>query len=127
VSSASQYWDGEQKLSVEIAHALGVDGWKAWDVYLYFPPGARWDDHLPAPLAAVAQTEGVVVATKGLLPPAGDQAELANRWRDRADVIGSQDDITALLAHATDAFSRQCGCAMTTSSPSVPPPGATSK
>ena len=120
-AGATQYWDGEHKLAAEAGHALGADGWNAWDVYLYYPPSQRWDDRLPAPMAAIAQTQGVVVATKGLLPPVGEQT---NRL---GDVVGSQDDLAAIMARATDSFARQCGCAMTTSSPSAPAPGATSK
>jgi hypothetical protein len=105
--AAAQFWDGEKKLGAEVAHSIGADDWTAWDIYLFYPPGARWDDHLPAPAAALAQVKGVVVGTKG-------------------DVVGSQDDITGLLDRAADSFSRQCGCAMTTSSQSAPP-GETSK
>jgi hypothetical protein len=93
-----QFWDGDGKLGVEVGRSLGVDGWVAWDIYLFYPAGARWDDHLPAPSVALAQAGGVVVGTKGALPPAGDQERLPARMRGRADVVGEQTELAALLA-----------------------------
>lgn len=112
---APQFWDGEHKLGAEVGRSLGVDDWIAWDVYLFYPPGARWDDHLPAPTLALAQTKGVVVATKGALPATGDGQQLPARWRERADVVGEQADLEQLLARAA-----QRAAAITTTSP--PPP-----
>jgi hypothetical protein len=55
------YWDPKTVLSKEFkrtlaAHAVEVagkrslvDGEIVWDVIATFPPGARWDDALPAP------------------------------------------------------------------------------
>ncbi len=110
---APQFWDGDRKLGAAVARSLGVDDWIAWDIYLFYPPGARWDDHLPAPTVALAQIKGVVVATKGALPPAGDADAIPARWRERADVVGEQADITELLVRAA-----QRAAAMTTTSSS---------
>jgi len=112
---APQFWDGDHALCTEVARSLGIDGWIAWDVYLWYPPGARWDDHLPAPSVGLAQAKGVVIATKGALPAAGDAEALPERWRDRADVVGEQADIQQLLARAA-----QRAAAITTTSPSPP-------
>jgi hypothetical protein len=103
-AGAPQYWDADQKLGAEVAHSLDADGWTAWDIYLFYPPGVRWDDHLPAPTAALAQVKSVVVGTKGTLPPDGDQDALPERLRARADVVGRQADITALLQRAATRF-----------------------
>jgi hypothetical protein len=109
-----QFWDGDGKLGAEVARSVGIDGWVAWDIYLFYPPGARWDDHLPAPSVAIAQAKGVVIATKGALP-AVDSDALPARWRDRADVVGEQTDLEQLLARAAHR-----AAAMTTTSPSPP-------
>src|SRR5882724_1939810 len=97
---AAQFWDGEHKLGAEVTHSLGATDWTAWDIYLFYPPGARWDDHLPAPAAALVQAKGVVIGTKGTLPRAGEQDAVPMRLRERADVVGSQGDITGLLDRA---------------------------
>jgi hypothetical protein len=115
LDAQAQFWDGEGKLGAEVGRSLGIDGWVAWDIYLFYPPGARWDDHLPAPSVAIAQSTGVVIATKGALPAAGDAEVLPARWRDRADVVGEQADLEQLLARAA-----QRAAAMTTTSSSPP-------
>lgn len=114
-----QFWDAEHLLGKEVAHAVGADGWTAWDVYLLYPPGVRWDDHLPAPAIALAQVRGVVIATKGVLPAVGDPSQLPARFRDSVDVIGDQDHFSELLARAADAFDQRAAAA-TTTSPSPP-------
>ena len=96
---APQFWDGEQKLGKEVARSLGAPEWTAWDIYLFYPPGAEWTDQgLPPPEAALAQAGGVVVGAKGTLPPLPDQSRLPKRLRDRADVVGEQSNLDALLA-----------------------------
>ncbi len=110
-----QFWDGEQSLGKEVARSVGADGWVAWDIYLFYPAGARWDDHLPAPAVALAQVRGVVVATKGVLPAAGDATQLPARLRDAVDVVGDQDHFGELLARAADAFAHRASAATTIS------------
>jgi hypothetical protein len=100
-----QFWDGSQKLGLEVGRSVGVEGWMAWDVYLFYPPGAEWTDAgLPAPEAALAQAGGVVVGTKGTLAPAGDQGRLPKVMRGRADVVGEQAELEALLSRVAEAF-----------------------
>src|SRR5262249_11728396 len=93
-----QFWDGSKKLGAEVGRSFGVDGWTAWDVSLFSPPGTEWTDAgLPAPEAALAQSAGVVVGAKGTLHPAGDQSPLPKRFHHRADVVGEQSDLESLL------------------------------
>ncbi len=102
-----QFWDGSQNLGKEVGRSVGADGWIAWDVYLFYPPGAEWTDAgLPAPAAALAQAGGVVVGTKGTLPPAGDQTRLVERMRGHADVVGEQSNLDALLAQVAGSFAK---------------------
>ena len=96
---AAQFWDGDRKLGREIARSLGTPEWTAWDIYLFYPPGAEWTDRgLPPAGAALAQIGGVVVGSKGTLPPLADQSDLPELLRDRAEVVGAQSDLDALLA-----------------------------
>ena len=45
-----QFWDEGRVLSPLFAHVLGLpQDWPAWDVYLAYAPGARWDVSPPAP------------------------------------------------------------------------------
>jgi len=47
---ATHFWDGQRLLPGPFARMLGLpDGWPAWDVYLAYPGGARWEDEPPAP------------------------------------------------------------------------------
>lgn len=51
--AAPQFWDGEQKLGLEVARSLAVPDWVAWDIYLFYPPGVEWTDSgLPLPEGA---------------------------------------------------------------------------
>lgn len=94
-----QFWDGGQKLGKEVARSVGAPAWTAWDIYLFYPPGAEWTDRgLPAPEAALAQAGGVVVGTPGSLPPVVDQSRVPGRLRDHAIVVGKQSNLEALLA-----------------------------
>ena len=106
-TSVVQYWDGAQLLGLDVAHTLGVDALgPAWDVYLFFPPDARWDDHVPAPAAALAQVAGVVVASKGVLPAHGEASKLPEVLRGRVDVVGEQPELAELLAAVAKRFER---------------------
>jgi hypothetical protein len=61
-----QFWDGGKLFGDEVARSLGASGWTAWDIYLFYPPGAEWTDAgIPAPEAALAQAGGVLVGSKG--------------------------------------------------------------
>jgi hypothetical protein len=51
----SQYWDGDDLLGAAVATRLRSPGLIAWDIYLSFPAGLRWDDELPMPAAWVHQ------------------------------------------------------------------------
>ena len=104
-AGVSQFWDGGQRLGHEVATSLGAPSWTAWDVYLFYPPGAQWTDRgLPGPAAALAQAGGVVVATPGTLPPAADQSQLPKKLAGRAIVVGAQENLAALLAKVGDTF-----------------------
>jgi hypothetical protein len=105
-----QFWDGDQKLGDAIGRSIGADGWTAWDVYLFYAPGAEWtDEGMPAPSVALAQAGGAVVGTKGSLPPAGDQSRLPKRMRGRADVVGEQSNLEALLSAVAVPFAASAG------------------
>jgi hypothetical protein len=100
-----QFWDGERKLGGEIARSLGVEEWTAWDIYLFYPAGARWTDAgMPPPQAALAQAGGVVIASKGLLPAVPLDSNLPERFRDRVDVVGPQTDLDSLLARVAAGY-----------------------
>ena len=101
----SQLWDGAKRLGREVARSLGAPKWTAWDIYLFYPPGAEWTDAgLPPPEAALAQVADVVVGTKGTLPAAGDPARVPAEVRERVDVVGEQKDLDALLLRVADGF-----------------------
>lgn len=91
-ASTTQFWDGSQLLGKRIAADFGAATWTAWDVYLWYPPGASLDK----PAGALAQAGGVVVGTPGLLPAIDKPSKLPN-----AVVVGEQDDLGALLARAS--------------------------
>jgi hypothetical protein len=100
---AAQYWDGKQLLGHEVGASVGAPDWTAWDVYLFYPPGARAEpnregpEHLPPPDTGLVQTHGVIVATKGKLPPLADQSALPAQFRGRAEVVGAPAALPALL------------------------------
>jgi hypothetical protein len=103
-----QYWDGSKALGREVGRSIGAPQWTAWDVYLFYPPGAEWTDAgLPAPEVALAQAGGVVVATKGALPPAGDPSRLPKRLAGKADVVGDQSNLGALLTRVAEPFAKR--------------------
>ena len=94
-----QFWDGERLLGFEVSRCLGIEVDKAsWDIYLFYPPGAEWTDAgLPPPEKAIAQSMGVVIGAKGTLPPKGDQSRMPKWAEGRADVVGEQSELAALL------------------------------
>jgi hypothetical protein len=103
-----QFWDGAKKLGHEVGRSIGAPEWTAWDVYLFYPPGAEWtEDGLPPPAVALAQAGGVVVGTRGTLPPAGDQSRVPKRMIGRVDVVGEQSNLEALLRQVAEPFARR--------------------
>ncbi len=109
-SRVPQFWDGAKRLGKEVGRSVGAPEWTAWDVYLFYPPGAEWsDDGLPAPEAALAQAGGVVVATMGTLPPGGDQSKAPKRMAGRVDVVGEQANLDALLRQVAESFAKRHG------------------
>ena len=94
-----QFWDGERLLGFEVSRSLGVETDKAsWDIYLFYPPDAEWTDAgLPPPEMVIVQAMGVVIGAKGSLPPKGDQSRVPKWAEGRADVVGEQSDLAALL------------------------------
>jgi len=103
-----QFWDGAKSLGHKVGRSVGAPEWTAWDVYLFYPPGAEWTDQgLPSPAAALAQAGGVVVGTRGTLPPSGDQSRVPKSMRGRADVVGEQANLEALLAQVAEPFAKR--------------------
>lgn len=101
-----QFWDGERLLGKEVSRSLGVDRAKvAWDIYLFYPPGAEWTDAgLAPPEKVIAQAAGVVIGAKGTLAPEGDQSRLPRWAQGRADVVGEQRDLGELLSRIAVPF-----------------------
>ena len=108
-AGVAQFWDGTQLLGKEVARSVGAPQWVAWDIYLFYGPGAEWTDAgLPPPDAALAQASngrgGGVVAARGTLPPRGDQSVLPRWLEGRAVVAGSYADLPRLLARVARRF-----------------------
>jgi hypothetical protein len=75
------FWDPDGTLAAPFKSVLALPGRvRAWDVYLLYPPGARWDDLPPAPaywqhqlgdevkaLAPVLDAEAMLVQARKLL------------------------------------------------------------
>lgn len=82
-----------------MSRSLGVDAKHAsWDIYLFYPPEAEWTDAgLPAPAKVIVQAMGVVIGSKGTLPPKGDQSRVPEWAQGRADVVGLQPELGNLL------------------------------
>jgi hypothetical protein len=92
-----QFWDGEKLLGTAVGRSLGLD-LVVWDSYLFYPPEAEWTDAgIPPPAKVLAQSLGRVVATRGTLPPKGDQTRVPKQYADRVDVVGEPKDLAALL------------------------------
>jgi hypothetical protein len=94
-----QFWDGERLLGFEVSRSLGIETDRAaWDIYLFYPPGAEWTDAgLPPPAKVIAQSMGVVIGAKGSLPPKGDQSRIPKWAEGRANVVGEQSELAPLL------------------------------
>ncbi|MGH9520187.1 MAG: hypothetical protein ACRD2D_11085 [Terriglobales bacterium] len=45
-----QFYDPRDRVGRAIAAQLGKPGRSAWDIYLFYPPGARWQAAPPPPL-----------------------------------------------------------------------------
>ncbi len=100
-----QYWDGQRKLGLEISKTLGTPNQPAWDIYLFYPPGVEWTDtEMPLPEKVLVQAGGVVVAAMGTLPAIADQSELLPELTGKAQVVGAQKDIVALLSQVAVPF-----------------------
>jgi len=95
-----QFWDGEQLLGFAVSRSLGMTpDYPAWDIYLFYPPGAKWtEEGLPRPEKAIAQAMGVVIGMKGTLPPKGDQSRAPDWGKGSIDVVGEHADLGDLLA-----------------------------
>ena len=37
-----QFWDRSKRLGEEVGRSIGAPEWTAWDIYLFYPPGAEW-------------------------------------------------------------------------------------
>jgi hypothetical protein len=101
-----QFWDGEHLLGLEVNRSLGIETERAaWDIYLFYPPDAEWTDAgLPPPAKVIAQSMDVVIGAKGTLPPNGDQSRVPAWAVDRADVVGDQSELAALLTEIAVPF-----------------------
>jgi hypothetical protein len=103
-----QFWDGAQILGKEVGRSIGAPTRTAWDIYLFYSPGAEWTDQgLPAPEHVLAQVAGAVVGTKGTLRAVGDQSRLPEKMRARVDVVGEQSDLEELLARVAEPFAKR--------------------
>ncbi|HEU0031509.1 MAG TPA: hypothetical protein VFQ53_12810 [Kofleriaceae bacterium] len=104
VRVSPQYFDGGKLVGDGLAKAIGSDE-TVWDAFLFYPPGARSTaDGLPAPEAAIVQTNGVVVGTPNTLPALADQSKLPPALRGKLAVIGSQDRIEQILGDVARRF-----------------------
>lgn len=107
-SAIPQFWDGQQRLGKDVGRSIGAPDWTAWDVFLFYPPGVEWSAAgAPPPDAALAQVDGVVIATKGTLPPAADQSKLPKDMKDKAEVVGKPANLRALLAQVAEPLSKR--------------------
>jgi len=60
---ACHFWDAEGVLQRTFSCVLNLtSGCPAWDVYLAYPPGARWDDEPPKPPYWQHQLGGAAMA-----------------------------------------------------------------
>ncbi len=59
---AVHFHDPARAVGAAVAEALGARGQVAWDFYLFYPPGRRWDDRPPVPEAAYHQLSGAAWA-----------------------------------------------------------------
>jgi hypothetical protein len=45
-----QFYDPKQRSGREVASSLGWQGRVAWDIYLFYTAGCKWNQTLPAPV-----------------------------------------------------------------------------
>lgn len=94
-----QFWDGEKRFGREVSKSFGMTDRAAWDIYLFYPPGAEWTDAgLPPAEKAIAQARGGVIGIKGTLPPKGDQVNVPEWGKGLVDVVGQPEELAALLS-----------------------------
>lgn len=94
-----QFWDGEKRLGWEVSRSFGLTERAAWDIYLFYPPGAEWTDAgLPPAEKAIAQARGGVIGIKGTLPPRGDQSNVPAWGKGLIDIVGQPSELAALLS-----------------------------
>jgi hypothetical protein len=107
-SSIPQFWDGQQRLGKHVGRSIGAPDWTAWDVFLFYPPGVEWSAAgAPSPDAALAQVDGVVIATKGTLPALPDQSRLPKDMVDKAEVVGKPGNLKSLLAQVAEPLTKR--------------------
>ena len=104
-----QFWDGERLLAREVSRSLEIGhDHPSWDMYLFYPPGAEWTDTgLPAPEKMIVQAKGVVIGARGTLPAKGDQTPVPAWAAGRADVVGEQRELPALLTAVAVPFAER--------------------
>jgi hypothetical protein len=88
---ASHFWDAEGTLPTTFGRVLNLaSGCPAWDVYLAYPPGIRWDDEPPRPsywqhqlgaVAAAPQLDGETFAAHVRLTLANQPGDGVERRR----------------------------------------------
>ena len=94
-----QFWDGEKRLGWEVSRSFGITERAAWDIYLFYPPGAEWTDAgLPPAEKTVAQAQGGVIGIKGTLPPKGDQSNVPEWGKGLIDIVGQPPELASLLS-----------------------------
>ena|ERR1051326_5495359 len=59
---ATHYWDEKGKLPRLFQKTLSLAPRPAWDVYLIYPPGVKWETEPPNPVYWQHQLEGVTAA-----------------------------------------------------------------
>jgi hypothetical protein len=97
-AAVPQFWDGKQLLGVEVSRSFGTTDRVAWDIYLFYPPGAEWTDAgLPRAEKTLIQARRSVVAMKGTLPPRGDQSNVPPWGEGVVDIVGTPSELAALL------------------------------
>ena len=96
--SVPQFWDGKKLFGWEVSRSFGITERAAWDIYLFYPPGAEWTDAgLPPAEKAIAQARGGVIGIKGTLPPKGDQSNVPAWGKGMIDIVGQPPELAELL------------------------------
>jgi len=101
-----QFWDGQKRFGLEVTRSFGLAPERAaWDIYLFYPPGAEWTDQgLPPAAKAIAQSMNAVIGLKGTLPPKGDQSRVPGWGKGHVDVVGEPPELGALLTQIAGTF-----------------------